>query len=104
MRFIHGHRNRPNPEITLDPLGEWEIQERLEREPEIKKKTICLPGKELVWGPQLEIGVTETLQIQNSDFLFTEAIWQIATPKVSTSYNSDKQRNSTNLFSLVEQI
>ena len=82
MRFIHGLHHRPNPLINLEPLGDSEVEYVLNRENNRYKSVVCLPGRELVWGPKLEISMVETLKIQNSDFEFVEALWQVATPKV----------------------
>ena len=82
MRFVFGHHHRPNPDIAIDPFFEWEIQEILDRSKENNKTVICLPNQGFLWGPPIEVGRVETLHMQNSEFQFTEALWQIATPKV----------------------
>ena len=83
MRFIFGLHHRPNPRIILEPLCDSEMEYVLQRESSRYKSVVCLPGRELVWGPRLEVSVVETLKIQNSDFEFVESLWQVATPKVS---------------------
>ena len=95
MRFIHGFHNRPNPLINLEPLGDADIQYVLDRENKRFKSVICLPDKELIWGPRLEIGMVETMMIRNEDFEFTECLWQVATPKVSLNLPHDDPRTVT---------
>ena len=83
MRYIYGLHHRPNPNIKLEPLCEGEMEYVLQRENNRFKSVLCLPGKELLWGPKLEIGMVEVFKIQNYDFEFVECLWQVATPKVS---------------------
>ena len=32
MRFVYGFRPRPNPNIELEPMQDWELETILERE------------------------------------------------------------------------
>ena len=84
MRFVYGHRNRPNPDINLEPMDEWELNRILNRENKRKcKSVLCFANKELTWGPQVEIGVVETLSIQGRDFWLSETLCQVSTPKLN---------------------
>ena len=44
---------------------------------------MCFNEEELLWGPVVEIGVVDTFSIQNSEFFFTEALWQVTCPKLN---------------------
>ena len=84
MRFVYGHRNRPNPDINLEPMDDWELNRILNRETNNKRKSVlCFAREELIWGPQVEVGVVETLAIQGKDFLMSEALCQVTTPKLN---------------------
>ena len=81
MRFVYGHHRRPNSDIDLNPMMEWEMENILEKDRLKYKSALCFPDKILIWGPAVEVGMVETLEIQNSDVFFCEALWQITTPK-----------------------
>ena len=83
MRHVYGFRNRPNPDISMEPMANWELEAILDRETRKNKAVLCFPQRELVWGPLVEIGVVETFDIQNSEFHFCESLWQIVTPKLN---------------------
>ena len=81
MRFVMGWRDRPNPEINIEPLLESDLTSTLMRKDNIMRSAICFPDRSLIWGPVTEIGVVEMLKVCNPDFTLTESLWQIAIPK-----------------------
>ena len=76
-----GWRDRPNPEINIEPLLESDLTSTLMRKDNIMRSAICFPDRSLIWGPVTEVGVVEMLKIRSSDFTLTDALWQIAIPK-----------------------
>ena len=85
MRWVAGLHERPHPDICIEPMFDWELENMLNRHSEKSAlhNTICFPTSELIWGPRLEVSAVETFSMEGEDFLLTEMLWQISVPKMN---------------------